>query len=159
MLKPKVVVDTNVFVSAHLISNGNPARVIDCWIEGNYLLLVSKPIIEEIIRVLYEKGIDTKRIEKLLFLLSQKAILVTPKEEIFVIKNDPADNKFLECAASGRTAYIVSGDKHLLELVEYKEIKILTPKGFLDVLQEQKRLGKSIVSKQSFLEKPEKDEH
>ena len=102
MLKPKVVIDTNVFVSAHLIPNGNPARVIDCWRESDYLLLVSKPIIKEIIKVLYEKGIDTKRIEKLLFLLSQKTILVTPKEEIFVIKNDPSDNKFLECAVFGK---------------------------------------------------------
>ncbi|MFH1097625.1 MAG: putative toxin-antitoxin system toxin component, PIN family [Candidatus Desantisbacteria bacterium] len=134
MLKPKVVVDTNVFVSAHLIPNGNPVRVIDFWIEGDYLLLVSKPIIEEIIRVLHEKEIDTKRIEKLLFLLSQKAIMVTPKEEIFAIKNDPSDNKFLECAVFGRADYIVSGDKHLLELVEYDGIKILTPKEFLYAL-------------------------
>jgi len=133
LLKPKVVVDTNIFVSAHLISNGNPAKVIDCWIEGDYVLLVSKPIVEEIIRVLHEKGITTQKIEKLLFLLSQKTIMITSKEEIFVVKNDPSDNKFLECAVLGRANYIVSGDRHLLGLGEYEGIKILTPKEFLDV--------------------------
>lgn len=133
MLKPKVVVDTNIFVSAHLISNGNPARVIDCWIEGEYVLLVSKSIVEEIIRVLHEKGITTQKIEKLLFLLSKKTIMIASKEEIFVVKDDPSDNKFLECAVLGKANYIVSGDKHLLGLGEYEGIKILTPKEFLDV--------------------------
>jgi len=133
LLKPKVVVDTNIFVSAHLISNGNPARVIDCWIEGEYVLLVSKSIVEEIIRVLHEKGITTQKIEKLLFLLSKKTIMIASKEEIFVVKDDPSDNKFLECAVLGKANYIVSGDKHLLGLGEYEGIKILTPKEFLDV--------------------------
>lgn len=134
MPKPKVVVDTNVFVSAHLISKGNPARIIDRWTEDKYDLVLSKPVVEEIIKVLHRKEIKVERIERLLSLISQKATMVTPEKEISVIKNDPDDNKFIECAVKGKADYIVSGDKHLLDLEKYKGIKILTPKEFLDIL-------------------------
>ena len=135
MLKPKVVIDTNVFVSAHLISNGNPAKVIDYWVEGRFVLILSKPIIEEIIKVLHRKRIDIERIEKLLSLISQKTITVTSKKEISIIKDDSDDNKFLECAVSGKADYIISGDTHLLDLGEYEGIKIVTPRRFLDEME------------------------
>ena len=135
MPKPKVVVDTNIFVSAHLVAKGNPAKVIDCWVEDKYTLILSKSIIEEIAKVLYRKGIVIDRIERLLFLIYQKSVMAPTKEKISVIKDDSDDNKFLECALSGEADYIVSGDKHLLELREYKGIKILTPKVFLEEME------------------------
>jgi uncharacterized protein len=48
--------------------------------------------------------------------------------------NDPDDNKFLGCASAADAAYIISGDKHLLRLIQFKEIKILNPKDFLAVI-------------------------
>lgn len=135
MLKPKVVVDTNLFVSAHLIPSGNPAKIIDDWIDDRYTLILSKPIIEEIIEVLQRKGVSIERIERLLTLISQQAIMITAKEELSIIKDDPDDNKFLECAVSGKADYIVSGDKHLINLREYEGIKILTPKEFLEEME------------------------
>lgn len=134
MPKLKIVVDTNVFVSAHLVSKGNPSKAIDYWIEDRYELILSKPIVEEIIEVLHRTGIKIERIERLLSLISQKTTTVTPEKEISIIKDDPDDNKFLECAIENRSNYIVSGDKHLLNLREYEGIKILTPKKFLEVL-------------------------
>jgi putative PIN family toxin of toxin-antitoxin system len=133
--RPKIVIDTNVFVSAHLIPNGNPAKAIDFWAEDRYELILSKPITEEIIKVLHRKEIKVERIERLLSLIFQKATIVAPEKEISVIKNDPDDNKFLECAVSGGADYIVSGDKHLLDLREYEGIKILTPKWFLEEIE------------------------
>ncbi|MBU0566967.1 putative toxin-antitoxin system toxin component, PIN family [bacterium] len=136
MTKPKVVVDTNVFISAHLVPNGNPAKVVDSWVEDDgYELILSKPIVEEIIKVLHRKEIKVERIEKLLSLIFQKATMVTPEKEISIIKDDPDDNKFLECAVSGGAAYIVSGDKHLLDLGGYDGIEILTPKRFLEEIE------------------------
>ena len=137
MPKPKVVVDTNIFVSAHLVAKGNPAKVINCWVEDKYTIILSTPIIEEIAKVLHRKGITIDRIERLLFLICQKAIMAPTKEKISVIKDDPNDNKFLECAVYSKADYIISGDKHLLDLEEYEGIKILTPKEFLEVLEKK----------------------
>jgi predicted nucleic acid-binding protein len=55
--------------------------------------------------------------------------------EIDAIKADSDDNKILECAVTSGASYIVSGDRHLLELTEYGKIKIITPKTALDLLK------------------------
>jgi len=52
--------------------------------------------------------------------------------KIEIIKDDPDDNKFTECAVTNKADYIISGDNHLLNLREYGNIKILSPKEFLD---------------------------
>jgi len=61
--------------------------------------------------------------------------IVNPEIVIEAIKADPDDNKILECAVAAGASYIVSGDKHLLELKEYRKIKIITPKAALDLLK------------------------
>jgi len=61
--------------------------------------------------------------------------LVEPKAKINEIKEDPTDNKFLECAVEAKADYIISGDKHLLKIKKFKETKILTPNKFLDILK------------------------
>ena len=48
---------------------------------------------------------------------------------------DTSDNKFIEAAITGKTDYIVSGDKHLLEFKEYKSIPIITAREFIEVLE------------------------
>jgi len=60
---------------------------------------------------------------------------VVPRTKINWVKADKNDNKIIECAAEGRADYIVSGDLHLLELKEYKGIKILTPSEMLNALK------------------------
>ncbi|MBI3385275.1 hypothetical protein HY030_03740 [Candidatus Gottesmanbacteria bacterium] len=51
-----------------------------------------------------------------------------------VVAKDPGDDKFIACAISGNANYLVSGDKHLLEMNNYHGLKILSPKGFLALL-------------------------
>ena len=60
--------------------------------------------------------------------------IVEPSVKIDIIKDDPDDNKILECAIAGNVDCIVSNDKHLLKLKEFKGIKILTPKEFLSLM-------------------------
>jgi len=52
-----------------------------------------------------------------------------------VIRDDPADNRYLECAVEGEADFLVTGDRLLLNLSEYQDVKILTPCAFLEVLQ------------------------
>lgn len=62
------------------------------------------------------------------------AVLVEPKKNLEVIKDDPDDDKFIECAVAGEAIYIISSDAHLLELREYEDIRILSPTVFLALL-------------------------
>jgi hypothetical protein len=55
--------------------------------------------------------------------------------QVTFVTNDPDDNRVLECALVGGASYIVSGNTHLLELGEYRQIVILNPVGFLAALK------------------------
>ena len=63
--------------------------------------------------------------------------IVEVNEKITYIKDDPDDDKILECAVSADCGFIISGDKHLLKLESYKEIKILNPADFLLILRDE----------------------
>jgi predicted nucleic acid-binding protein len=63
--------------------------------------------------------------------------VVNPKSKISVVKDDPDDNKFLECAEEGGASYVVSGDGHLLGVGEYKNIQALSPATFIALLREE----------------------
>ena len=56
-------------------------------------------------------------------------------EEIKVVKEHPADDKFIECASAAGAGYIVSGDKHLLKVACYKKTQIVSVNDFLKVLE------------------------
>jgi predicted nucleic acid-binding protein len=63
------------------------------------------------------------------------ATLIQPQINLNVIEEDTDDNRVLECAVTGYTSYIITGDKHLLQLKEYQGIVILPPSGFLALLK------------------------
>src|SRR5438128_9591507 len=100
----RTVVDTNVVISRFLSPTGTPARVFDHWRQEAFELLVSDPILEEYRRALgYERvrarhRMTDEEIDQAVADLRQLGVLVEPEEPLDVIKDDPADNKFLECA-------------------------------------------------------------
>ena len=63
------------------------------------------------------------------------ATFVKPVEKIDIIKNDPDDNMVLEAAVAGDSDYIVTGDPDLLELKEFREIRIIKAKEFFDKIK------------------------
>jgi len=136
----RVVLDANVFVSAVLSPGGIPAKILTAWRDERFHLVMSPAILDEIHRVLRYPKIRRRhrwREERLrLFLeeLTHLAILTPGELTINVIKEDPSDNRYLECAVEGDAEYVVSGDQHLLQLATYQRIKILTPREFLEVL-------------------------
>ncbi|OIO01906.1 putative toxin-antitoxin system toxin component, PIN family [Candidatus Desantisbacteria bacterium CG1_02_49_89] len=131
----KAVIDTNVFVSAYLKSMGLCARVIDLWIAGIFQLAVSGPILDEYEEVLLRKGISTQLIEDLNRAILKSAVFTAPSRSINLIKIDPEDNKFLECAVCSRADYIVSGDSHLRKLGIYGDVRIISPRDFIRILE------------------------
>ena len=71
--------------------------------------------------------------------LSAFAKHVEPKQPIDDVKEDPTDNRIIECAAASGSEYLVSGDKHLLKVGQYKGVKIVSPADFIEVIAGQSR--------------------
>jgi putative PIN family toxin of toxin-antitoxin system len=131
----RLVLDTNVLVAA-LLFTGPPSRLVSLWRERRIGILLSKAVFIEYLRVLaYPKfklsGEEIKALVEEYVL--PFAEMVTVVETPAIIREDPADDAFLALAAAGRARYIVSGDKHLLALREYRRVKIVTPREFLDL--------------------------
>jgi putative PIN family toxin of toxin-antitoxin system len=130
----RVVLDTNVLVSG-LLFTGPPSQLVSLWRARRIVLLLSKDVFIEYLRVLaYPKfklsGEEIKALVDEYFL--PFAEMVTVAEVPVVIREDRADDNFLALAAAGRARYIVSGDKHLLALREYRCVRIVTPREFLE---------------------------
>ena len=131
----KVVIDTNVFISGVLVEVGNPSLVIKAWKRARkYQLFITEEIIQESLKVMHRLNVDTGIITDWDKAIRENAISVVPTRKIEAIKEDPSDNKFLECAIEAQADYIISGDKHLKKLVEFEGIKIIDARKFLDIL-------------------------
>lgn len=132
----RVVVDTNVFISSLLNTEGNPRKVIDLWRFEKITLCLSKEILAEYFAVLGRFGMSEEPEGGELVQLFQKRynqVFLTSIPKISAISGDPADNKFIECAVAADAKYIISGDRHLLNLKVFKGIRILPPTKFLKV--------------------------
>ena len=128
----RVVIDTNVFVSSFF--GGNPRRIIDLWKNEGIVLCLSKDVLDEYIDVLQRVGLkDEDEIEELLSLFARGFnILFTAKTpKVKAVKEDPEDDKFIECAVALKAEIVVTGDKALRAVGDYIGIKILTPQEFL----------------------------
>jgi len=131
----RVVLDTNIFISMAL--GGVVAEINTGWRAGKFTLIVSDEIVSEYLNVLQRPKLHlaSRTIAAIINRIDRKAEFVTAVEKITEIKADPTDNKFLEAAAAGHAEYIVSGDKHLLDLQQFRTIPILTAREFLNLLE------------------------
>lgn len=129
----RTVIDTNIFISAVLFS-GVASKIVEYWQRGDFVYLLSKPILEEYIKVLsYNKF---KLTEKEIKNIVKNALLpfvelVECKTKIDIIQEDPQDNIFIAASLDGNASFIVSGDYHLIKLRQYKHIKIISLADFL----------------------------
>ena len=130
----RVVIDTNIFVSSFF--GGKPRKIIDLWKEGKITLCLSKDILNEYIEVLHRIGLqDEVELEELLSLFAKSfnILFTTKTPRIKVVKDDPDDDKFIECAVALKAEVIITGDKAIEVIGEYMNIKILTPQQFLKI--------------------------
>ena len=133
----RVVVDTNVFISSFF--GGIPRKIVDLWKKGRIILCLSKPIVEEYVEVLRRLGLQNEfELNELMGLFAQAPGILfsanTPRLKI--VDKDPDDNKFIECAVALNATYVVSGDKSLLGVGGYMGISIVTPRQFMDAINE-----------------------
>lgn len=131
----RAVLDTNIYVSSVFWEMGNPHKIIEKAIEGKTEIFISNEILKEIEKVLkrdFEESEDF--IQEQINLIKGYSEIVEGTEKVDVVKDDPDDNIIIECAMTANAEFIVSGDRHLLNLKEYAGIKIITPKEFIDIL-------------------------
>ena len=119
-----VVLDTNVLVSA-LGWKGPEHRIYQACREGDLLMATSHALLVELGRVLlYPKfGFAKQEVADFLADVCAHAFIVTPADAVDVIR-DQADNRVLECAIAAKARWLVSGDRHLLELGHFRGVRI-----------------------------------
>jgi putative PIN family toxin of toxin-antitoxin system len=131
---PKVVIDTNVLVSALLKDNSPPAFILALIREGMITACLSKDILEEYREVFKRDKFHIVKNEasQLITLLRKKALLVEPKARITVITDDPDDNMFLECAVEAGADFLITGNKKHFPFRSYQNTLIVSPKEFIE---------------------------
>jgi len=123
----RVVLDTNIFISAALLGRVCEETIKFCRF-GKIDVFISKDIINEIEEKLRSKFLwRNNQIRIFLDSILEFCHLVEVNDKIVFIKEDPDDDKILECAISAKCDYIISGDRHLIKLGSYKDIEILRP--------------------------------
>jgi putative PIN family toxin of toxin-antitoxin system len=137
----RVVLDTNIFISYLMVKAGIPSQLFNAWRALRYILVTSPAMIAEIRataaypRIRRKYHFTDEDVDDLINLLQMNAIVVAGKANVRnIIPEDPDDEKVLACTVEGRADLIVSGDHHLLNLEQYRGIRILTPAQFLSQL-------------------------
>lgn len=134
----RLVLDTNIIISAIICKQGEPAKLFEKLINDEIENYTSKEVIEEIIEVLNRKEIIKKtKKETRTFILEQYLIhsqIILPKIKHNIIEHK-SDNKFIDVAKEANAKYIISGDKHLLDIKKFENIKIIRAKEYLEELE------------------------
>lgn len=133
----KVVLDTNVFISAVLFK-GISNQLVNHWQNKNFKFLLSKEILNEYIKVLHYPKFKLNKLEIKEIIKNELLPYITPlkvKTKLNIIKEDFFDNKFICCAVEGKANFIISGDKHLLQIKKYKSISIVKIEEFLKIVK------------------------
>jgi len=126
----KAVFDTNVLVSA-LFWRGTPHHCFLAAQAGLFELIVSDEILNELRRVLSQKlRLPPEEVEEAVKSILAIAQRVDITETVMRVREDPADDKFLSVAASAKGDFVVSGDKHLLRIGEFRKIRIISTSNF-----------------------------
>lgn len=137
----RVVVDTNVVVSANLLDEGLPASILDLAARKKVIMIVSPAILAEYEEVLRRPRfkLAPSRITAALDLIHKTSVIVRPDRSLSISRHEP-DNRFYECAEAGDADYIVTGNtKHFP--VHHEKTKIVTPSEFIALIAPQLARG------------------
>ena len=130
----RIVLDTNILISG-LLYSGKPRKLIDLAINGRIEVVSSWEMIGELREVLARDkfGLSkTEQLEMVNFIISMSRMVVLKSR--FKIVKDPDDDMVANTAYDGKVAYIVSGDKHLLELKKFSGIRIVKASEMLKLI-------------------------
>ncbi|MDA4129423.1 MAG: putative toxin-antitoxin system toxin component, PIN family [Thaumarchaeota archaeon] len=133
---PRVVLDTNVLISA-IVGHGTPRRLV-LELLKHQVVITSRELLAELLDVVARekfRDIEKNQINSFVAIVASKSLIVKLKGQPDIVKDDPDDNVVLASAKEGKADYIVSGDQHLLDLKQFRGIKILSVKEMLEVIR------------------------
>ncbi len=113
-----VLIDTNIWVSALINPRGHPAQVVNAWLDGRFDVVLSLPLLQELVEVLHRPRIRHKRhiaeqdVQRLIDLLSEQAIRVELQGNLRLCR-DPDDDLVVETAVLGQARYAITRDDDL----------------------------------------------
>ena len=134
---PLVILDTNVYISGTTISASPPSHIIQAWEDDKIKLVLSEPILDEIRGVLSKPYFQAhlnwspEKVNKYIDNLRLSAIVVPGTTPVNVCP-DPNDNMLFSCALETNSDYIVSGDKAVLAVKQFKNTLVLSPRSFVN---------------------------
>ena len=136
--------DTNVLVSGFAGSaslSSVPGEVIRRWEAGQYQLITSEPILEEVARTLQKPYflavLTTAEIDQATEALRRRSLVTPITAQVSGVATHPEDDLILATAVSAPADYLVTGDGQLQRLERYQQVTILTPRAFLNLLDQQ----------------------
>lgn len=134
----KVVLDANVLLSGLVIGSAAPAQIIAMWEEDMFDICVSERILDGVSRALnkpyWRKRLDIQLLERRLSNVRSLVKPVKPVDDVHGIAEDDEDDLVLATAVAARADYLVTGDKYLLRIGEFRGIPIVSPRDFLDMV-------------------------
>lgn len=139
----RAVVDTNILIRAMIKPTGTVGPVIRRLRDGDYTLVYSQPLIDELLeklalpRIRQKYQLGDQDIDDLLALIALRGELVAPTRRVKVCR-DPKDDIFIEAAVAGKAEVIVTGDQDLLTLKKYETVQFITPRVFIARLDEKR---------------------
>jgi putative PIN family toxin of toxin-antitoxin system len=137
---PRVVLDTNILVSAFITPRGTPAKLLRAWRDGQFDLVTSPPLFVELQEVLHRPKIRARYhltqedIHNFLTLLASATVCVPGITTVSAPIQDHDDLMVLATAIESQAAYLVTGDNELLQLERFRSVHIITPSLLLRVL-------------------------
>lgn len=136
----RAALDANILISGTIVTVGISGQLVDAARARHFVLVTSRPIIDEAIRNLSRDRIRRRynitpdEIARLRVLLEEEAVLTPLTVQVHGVATHPEDDLILATALSGQANYLVTGDRQLLNLGTYQGVAILSPRAFLVLL-------------------------
>ena len=139
----RAVLDPNVIISGLLTPTGNAARLLKAWESGEFELIASPALLEELKRALgypkLRRYISEEEADRVVAWLGESATVAADPDTAPPVRSADAGDDYLIALAASRQALLVSGDRHLLDLAD--QIPVLEPARFRERLSERDTAG------------------
>jgi putative PIN family toxin of toxin-antitoxin system len=137
----RVVLDANMLASGAIAATGTLSRIMDAWRSGKFSVIVSAPILEELERTFqkpyFRRHLTDKQSSRFIMLLQRRATISPIRVSVQGIATHPEDDLILATAVSAKVDYLITGDTKLQHLGTYQAVTILSPRKFLETLEDE----------------------
>jgi uncharacterized protein len=133
-----VVLDTNILASGAISSTGTVSNIVDAWRSGQFRVIVSSPILDELARTFqkpyFRRYLTDTQSSRFLKLLRKRAAVSPITVSVHGVATHPEDDVILATAVSAKVDYLVTGDSKLERVGTYQGVAILSPRRFLETI-------------------------